>query len=61
MLLVKCPKCKAEIDSVNYYESGLMVFQKGEWLKDDNPDTETTCPECGAKISIDETKRILKL
>jgi hypothetical protein len=52
----KCPKCKAEIDSVHYYESGLMVFQKGEWLKDDNPHIETICPECGAKISLDENK-----
>jgi len=51
----KCPKCKAEIDSVHYYELGLMTYQKGEWLKNDNPDIETTCPECGAKIHLDET------
>jgi len=55
MSLVKCPKCKAEIDSVHYYELGLMVFQKGEWLKDDNSNIEIMCPECGAKISLDET------
>jgi len=54
-IIPKCSKCKAELDSVHYYESGLMVFQKGEWLKDDNPHMETTCPECGAKISLDET------
>jgi len=51
----KCPKCKAEIDSVHYYESGLMSYQKGEWLKDDYPHIETMCPECGEKISLDET------
>jgi len=47
----KCPKCKAEIDSAHYYESGLMVFQKGEWLKNGNPDIETICPNAAPKLT----------
>jgi DNA-directed RNA polymerase subunit RPC12/RpoP len=50
----KCPKCGAEIDSVNYIETGLLIYERGEWVKDEHPDLETTCPECGMKISLDE-------
>ena len=50
----KCPKCGAEIDSVNYIETGLLIYERGEWVKDEHPDLETTCPECGEKISLDE-------
>lgn len=52
----KCPKCGEEIDSVSYSESGLLVYEGSslEWIKDGNPDIETFCPECGAKICLDE-------
>jgi len=49
----KCPRCKEEIDSVNYTESGLIVFSKGEWIKDENPDIDLTCPNCGEKVALD--------
>jgi len=50
-----CPKCKAAIDAVQYDESGLMNFEKGEWIKEERADLEYRCPECGEKISLDET------
>jgi len=52
----KCPECKADIDSLSYEESGLMVYEKGEWVKDDNADIRTTCPECGAHITPEEAE-----
>jgi predicted RNA-binding Zn-ribbon protein involved in translation (DUF1610 family) len=51
----KCPKCKAEIDSLNYMETGLMEYSTNlnEWLKSESVDIEFTCPECGAKVTLD--------
>ena len=48
-----CPKCGAEIDCVGYAEEGLIIYERGEWLKEDNPSIETFCPECGEKICLD--------
>lgn len=55
--LPRCPKCGAEIDSVSYSETGLLVYEAGsscEWIKDGKPEIETWCTECGAKICLDE-------
>jgi len=51
--MANCPKCGAEIDCVSYAEEGLMIYERGEWLKEDNPSIETFCPECGEKICLD--------
>ncbi len=52
--VIRCPKCHLEVDSLNYDESGLLVWRDGEWIKDDNPSVEVRCPECGEKVAIDE-------
>jgi len=48
-----CPKCGVEIDCVGYVEEGLMIYERGKWLKEDTPSIETFCPECGEKICLD--------
>lgn len=55
MKMPKCPKCKAEVDSLHYTETGLMEYSTNlnEWLKSESVDIEFTCPECGAKVTLD--------
>ena len=57
-----CPECGAEIDSLQYEETGLMNLENGEFLKDDcSADFKTTCPECGAQVSPDEIEQARKI
>jgi len=72
--VVKCPKCKKEIDYLNYVESGEMVWkfrilkmnkefvedwERDEFYSDNNGYFE--CPECGETLffDIEEAKKFL--
>lgn len=58
---VNCPECKADIDCLNYYESGEMKYtinDEGHYEQDgdfrgDSKTTDYECPECQAVIFTD--------
>jgi uncharacterized protein YbaR (Trm112 family) len=66
--MVKCPKCKKEIDYLNYVESGEMVWkfrvlklknkidvnwEQDEFYPDDSSSMYFECPKCGETLFYD--------
>jgi formylglycine-generating enzyme required for sulfatase activity len=49
----KCYHCGAEIDSLYYTYTGLLVWNGNNWEKLTPDEVEYRCPECGEEISLD--------
>jgi len=61
MKTITCPHCKAEVDTLNHYQSGTVDFKfyiaSGHYEQTEfSPDSETSvfeCPECSNEINQD--------